>query len=145
MSFRKYSTARELEVALEKYVDEIQRDDPIDLVYIPPDVDSLTDEEAIDDESPLTERDLWGGDIAGTYEIHLPENDSSDKETLAMKRMKLGKSREINVSNEQNEEKNDSSDEETLASVGAFNSKTTEGAPQRAKGGIHYTHCPINN
>ncbi|KAG5866661.1 hypothetical protein JTB14_032262 [Gonioctena quinquepunctata] len=105
MSFRKYLTAKELQDALEEAVDEIERDDPIDVVFIPPDIDSLTDEEAIDNEAPLTEWDLRGVDI------HSPENDSTDEETLAMKRMKLGKSREIHVSNEQNH----SSDEETLA------------------------------
>ncbi|KAG5863660.1 hypothetical protein JTB14_036599 [Gonioctena quinquepunctata] len=86
MSFMKYLTAKELGVALEEAVDEIESD-------------SLTDEEAIDNKSPLTDRDIWGVDIAGTYEIHLPGNDSSDGETLAMKLMELGKSRKIHVSN----------------------------------------------
>lgn len=59
-------------------------DDQIDVVYIPPDGHSITDEEAIDDESPL-EKDLWVVEIAETYEIHIPKNDSSVDERLAMK------------------------------------------------------------
>ncbi|KAL1488368.1 hypothetical protein ABEB36_014845 [Hypothenemus hampei] len=42
---RKFLTQKELELALEDIVQELQEDDQIDAVYIPPEVDELTDEE----------------------------------------------------------------------------------------------------
>ncbi|KAG5897082.1 hypothetical protein JTB14_036309 [Gonioctena quinquepunctata] len=86
MSCKKYLTVKELEAALEDALDDLERDKQIDAVYIPPDVDSLTHEETIDDESSMNEDRFHGIDIAGTFEMHSPDFDSSDEETLASKR-----------------------------------------------------------
>ncbi|KAG5898938.1 hypothetical protein JTB14_004662 [Gonioctena quinquepunctata] len=92
MSFRKVLTQKELEAALEEA-------DVIDAVYIPPDVDTLTDEENIDDKNYSPENEPT--DIAVTFELHVPDshNDvredehdewsSSDEEDLASKRKRL--------------------------------------------------------
>ncbi|KAG5876688.1 hypothetical protein JTB14_005154 [Gonioctena quinquepunctata] len=102
MSFRKVLTQKELEAASEEAVDELERqghEDVIDTVYIPPDVDTLTDEKNIDDESYSPENEPT--DMAGTFEVHVPDshNDvredeqdewsSSDEEDLASKRKRL--------------------------------------------------------
>ncbi|KAG5897895.1 hypothetical protein JTB14_008063 [Gonioctena quinquepunctata] len=99
---RKVLTQKELEAALEEAVDELERqghEDVIDAVYKPPDVDTLTDEENIDDENYSPENEPT--DIAGTFELHVPDshNDvredeqdewsSSDEEDLASKRKRL--------------------------------------------------------
>ncbi|KAF2905662.1 hypothetical protein ILUMI_00514, partial [Ignelater luminosus] len=69
-----------------------------DAIYIPPDVDELTDEENIDDEEIVPESHLRDQDIAGTFEIHLNDAeisedqfDSFDEETLASKKQKLNR------------------------------------------------------
>ncbi|XP_066261379.1 uncharacterized protein [Euwallacea similis] len=107
MSFSKYFTQKELEAALEEIVTDLQNNDEsqhIDAVYIPPDVDTLTDEENINDENNLQEFEE-PTDIVGTFELHLPEYtnqsctnqsctlltneaqwDSSDDETLGVQK-----------------------------------------------------------
>ncbi|KAG5865276.1 hypothetical protein JTB14_010599 [Gonioctena quinquepunctata] len=68
----------------------------IDAVFIPPDVDTLTDEENMDDENYSPENEST--DIAGTFERHVPDSHNdvredeqdgwspSDEEDLASKR-----------------------------------------------------------
>ncbi|KAK4887395.1 hypothetical protein RN001_003666 [Aquatica leii] len=51
----------------------IAESDTIDTVYIPPTVGELTDEEDIDDN--LLEEDFRPSDIAGTFEVHLHQNE----------------------------------------------------------------------
>ncbi|CAH0561697.1 unnamed protein product [Brassicogethes aeneus] len=61
----------------------------INAVYIPPDVDELTDEENIDEDLLVNENGFVGGDIAGSFEIHINDDDfydSSDNETIDKKR-----------------------------------------------------------
>ncbi|XP_060527249.1 uncharacterized protein LOC132702556 [Cylas formicarius] len=77
----------------------------IDAVYIPPDVDTLTDEEDMNDNINLQE---FGEppDVVGTFELHVPNDtavlqqscnssttepewDSSDDETLEFKRRRM--------------------------------------------------------
>lgn len=63
----------------------------IDAVYIPPEVDELTDEENfVEEANEVNENENI--DIAGTFEIHVTEEDlydDSDDETLAVKKRKL--------------------------------------------------------
>lgn len=62
----------------------------VDAVYIPAEVDELTDEEIFDEDCEKNNEHV---DIAGTFEIHTADDDSvyddSDDETLADKRRKL--------------------------------------------------------
>lgn len=63
----------------------------VDVVYIPPDVDNLTDEENFVEESEEMNVNE-NTDIAGTFEIHTMEGDlydDSDDETLAVKKSKI--------------------------------------------------------
>lgn len=62
---RRPLTQRELEAIIE---DIEAGNDPIDIAYIPPDVDELSDEEVHDDED-LGEINTLSHDLAGTYEI----------------------------------------------------------------------------
>lgn len=66
--------------------------DIIDVVYVPPDVDMLTDEEDIDDRN-MGPESTNPQDIVGTFELQNLEEtshwDSSDDETLASKRKRL--------------------------------------------------------
>lgn len=60
----------------------------MDAVYIPPEVDELTDEENIDDNEMLSEIPL-DREIAGTFEIDIGHDDGfdeSDEESLAEKK-----------------------------------------------------------
>ncbi|KAI4470579.1 hypothetical protein MML48_1g10919 [Holotrichia oblita] len=110
MSFSKYLTQKELESALEEIVTGMEYNNEnqhIDAVYIPQDVDFVTDEETMDDESNLREAQE-PSDIVGTFELHVPKNtkcldqsstlsstastpdfDSSDDETLESKRRRM--------------------------------------------------------
>lgn len=63
----------------------------IDAVYIPPNVDELTDEEEFSEDVERSEENR-NIDIAGTFEIHTNESDlydDSDEETLAVKRQNI--------------------------------------------------------
>lgn len=63
----------------------------IDAVYIPPEVDQLTDEEDFSND-PENNGNNQNGDIAGTFEIHNIQDDiydDSDNEDLATKRRKI--------------------------------------------------------
>ena len=75
--------------------------DTIDAVYIPPEVDTLTDEENIDDDLLIEEHPLNALEIAGTFEIHSNNTncdfDDSDDETLNTKKLRLTKNTEINT------------------------------------------------
>lgn len=64
---RPLSTAEML--ALLEEDEDLQPAESIDVVYIPPPVDELTDEEDIDDDI-MRESDDFLLDVAGTYEIH---------------------------------------------------------------------------
>lgn len=114
---KKFLTQKELEYALEQVVDELENERrefihlflhflyninliiflEVDAVYIPPDVDELTDEEDIDDDlSNLNETAFENVDIAGTFELHINDDDlfdDSDDETLAEKKRKLSNSK----------------------------------------------------
>ncbi|KAK9685942.1 hypothetical protein QE152_g37563 [Popillia japonica] len=91
-----YLTQRELEVALDEIVNELDnRNDNIDVVYIPPEVDELTDEEDIDDNVAIEQFRPNEQEISGLFEIQ-NHNDTSNKgpidsddETLDVKRQKL--------------------------------------------------------
>lgn len=66
-------------------------------MYIPPEVDELTDEETFDDNQIAGNSDVENNDIAGTFELHLGgepvddgnDFDSSDEEPLSTKRAKI--------------------------------------------------------
>ncbi|CAH2014521.1 unnamed protein product [Acanthoscelides obtectus] len=82
MSFRRFLTQSELEAAVEEAGQELYnyRKDALDAVYIPPDVDNVTDEEDVEDEL-LPEIDVPGpSDIAGTFELHafMNEDDAAE-------------------------------------------------------------------
>ncbi|CAH1990478.1 unnamed protein product [Acanthoscelides obtectus] len=82
MSFRRFLTQSELEAALEEAGQELHnyRKDALDAVYIPPDVDNVTDEEVVEDEL-LPEIDVPGpSDIAGTFELHAFTNEDGAAE-----------------------------------------------------------------
>ncbi|KAF2898316.1 hypothetical protein ILUMI_07859 [Ignelater luminosus] len=64
---------------LEAVVEDIQNGDDIDAVYIPPDVDTLTDEEDLDDDVVLEKAPVT--DVAGTLEVHVESSD--DDESIA--------------------------------------------------------------
>ncbi|KAF5279338.1 hypothetical protein FQR65_LT15387 [Abscondita terminalis] len=83
----KYLTHRELEIALEEIANELEADrGNIDAVYIPPEVDELTDEEIFEEGCEKSNENV---DIAGTFEIHTYDDDlnydDSDDEPLAKK------------------------------------------------------------
>lgn len=65
-------TVEELTAILEESDSSDSETENVDIVYIPPEVTALTDEEDIDD-NLLTE-DVLEKDIAGTFEIHGKEN-----------------------------------------------------------------------
>lgn len=69
-------TTEELSALLEEELD-YQNYDSIDVVYVPPETDDLTDEENIDEN--IIGEEVMEGDIAGTYEIQVNE-DSHDSE-----------------------------------------------------------------
>ncbi|CAG9772350.1 unnamed protein product [Ceutorhynchus assimilis] len=85
---RKFLTQKELELALGEELDELHdENEQIDAVYIPPEVDQLTDEEDLS-EDPENIVNSQNGDIAGTFEIHTAQDDiydESDEEDLATK------------------------------------------------------------
>ncbi|XP_060532014.1 uncharacterized protein LOC132705443 [Cylas formicarius] len=105
MAFSRYFTSKELEAAMEEIVmdeDNNNESQHIDAVCITPDVDTLTDEEDMNDNINLQE---FGEptDIVGTFELRTPNDtavlqqscnssttepewDSSDDETLEFKR-----------------------------------------------------------
>lgn len=58
----------ELQALLEEDDDDLLNADSIDAVYIPPEVDEITDEEDINDELLVEEESV--ADVAGTFEIH---------------------------------------------------------------------------
>ncbi|KAF2881065.1 hypothetical protein ILUMI_25114 [Ignelater luminosus] len=61
---------------LEAIVEDIQNGDDIDAVYIPPDVDTLTDEENLDDDVLLEKVRVT--DVAGTFEVHVESSDDDE-------------------------------------------------------------------
>lgn len=67
-------TTEELSALLEEELD-YQNYDSIDVVYVPPETDDLTDEENIDEN--IIGEEIMEGDIAGTYEIQM-NKDSDD-------------------------------------------------------------------
>ncbi|XP_050301648.1 piggyBac transposable element-derived protein 3-like [Anthonomus grandis grandis] len=89
---RKFLTQKELELALEEVVNELENEvEQVDAVYIPPEVNQLTDEEEFS-EDPENIENSQNGDIAGTFEIHTVRDeiyDESDEEDLATKRRKI--------------------------------------------------------
>lgn len=104
----------------------------IDAVYIPPAVDTLTDEEDMDDEDKLEEFEE-PTDIVGTFELHVPENTNALGQTCALSTT---------------EPEWDSSDDETLESkrrrILSANSRLGSTTKWK-KGQIEYTHTPISN
>nr|CAI5846111.1 unnamed protein product [Callosobruchus analis] len=107
MPFSRYLTQKELEAAIEEIMMDGINDqsDGIDAVYIPPEVDTLTAEEDVnDDMNPLESEEPF--DVVGTFELHVPDNtelpdqsftlstdepewDSSDDESLESKRRRM--------------------------------------------------------
>nr|CAI5818477.1 unnamed protein product [Callosobruchus analis] len=107
MPFSRYLTQKELEAAVEAIMlDGINdQSDEIDAVYIPPEVDTLTDEEDVnDDMNPRESEEPF--DVVGTFELHVPDNtelpdqsftlstdepewNSSDDESLESKRRRM--------------------------------------------------------
>nr|CAI5834682.1 unnamed protein product [Callosobruchus analis] len=107
MPFSRYLTQKELEAAVEEIMlDGINdQSDEIDAVYIPPEVDTLTDEEDVnDDMNPRESEEPF--DVVGTFELHVPDNtelpdqsftlstdepewNSSDDESLESKRRRM--------------------------------------------------------
>ncbi|CAH1954800.1 unnamed protein product [Acanthoscelides obtectus] len=82
MLFRRFLTQSELEAAVEEAGQELYnyRKGALDAVYIPPDVDNVTDEEDVEDEL-LPEIDVPGpSDIAGTFELHAFMNEDDGAE-----------------------------------------------------------------
>ncbi|KAG5880841.1 hypothetical protein JTB14_005642 [Gonioctena quinquepunctata] len=84
--------------------------------------------------------------------MHLPDFDSSDKETLASKRQGPPTTKQdSNISDvpDREGEQSDSSDEETLASKRARLNQSipnhADKVPQWARGEIEYTHSPMDN
>ncbi|XP_060526929.1 uncharacterized protein LOC132702362 [Cylas formicarius] len=76
MTFPRYLTQKELEAAVDEIVmdeDNNNESQHIDAVYIPPEVDTLTDEEDINDNINLQE---FGEptDIVRTFELHTPND-----------------------------------------------------------------------
>ncbi|KAF2894891.1 hypothetical protein ILUMI_11285 [Ignelater luminosus] len=61
---------------LEAIVEDIQNGDDIDAVYIPLDVDTLTDEENLDDDVLLEKVPVT--DVAGTFEVHVESSDDDE-------------------------------------------------------------------
>ncbi|KAF2885758.1 hypothetical protein ILUMI_20393 [Ignelater luminosus] len=99
----RYLNQQELEAELEAALDEIKAErlenENVDVVYIPPDLDELTDQEDID-EDVITENDVLDREIAGTFEIHGPDKEDdeftdSDDEPLAAKIARLEQKRDI--------------------------------------------------
>lgn len=101
----------------------------LDVVYVPPDVDALTDEEDIDDEntSPAGPEPL---DAVGNFELYVPSPSESKHEPVRLYEW-------------------DSSDEETLEAkrkkMSASTSRDYFRAPKWVEGPIEYTHFPISN
>ncbi|XP_063913291.1 uncharacterized protein LOC135129951 [Zophobas morio] len=97
MVVRRFLTQKELEDELEAAVADLEHDVILDAVYVPPNVDYLTDEEGIDSETIGPENQPTSSDIAGTFELHNLEQhfedesalDSSDEVLLSDKRQKL--------------------------------------------------------
>ncbi|XP_071057052.1 piggyBac transposable element-derived protein 2-like [Onthophagus taurus] len=96
----RFLTKRKLDASLEEIVNELEierKGAVVDAVYIPPPVDYLTDEECIDDENLTSMNCPQDIDIAGTYEVQVPNADeynSSDDEFLAVKQRRLMKEKE---------------------------------------------------
>ncbi|XP_050306780.1 uncharacterized protein LOC126743635 [Anthonomus grandis grandis] len=100
----KFLTQKELESALYEVVDELEAEHSgdvveIDAVYIPPEPNSLTDEENIEvDVIAVNEKNSQNDvDIAGTFELQIRQDnefdwDSSDDESLAEKKRKMERS-----------------------------------------------------
>lgn len=80
-------TSKELLALLEEDSD-CENADTVDVVYVPPEVDEMTDEENIDDN--LIEEGNIDGDIAGTYEIHAHgnlESEDSEDDNIPLKQV----------------------------------------------------------
>ncbi|KAF5284776.1 hypothetical protein FQA39_LY04501 [Lamprigera yunnana] len=89
MSFKQLLTQCELEAELEKVLDEVgsfREQENLQIVYISPDVDNLTDEENIEEDAIFGREDV-PTEMAGTFEIENVEDqyDESDDEPLAAK------------------------------------------------------------
>ncbi|KAF2881373.1 hypothetical protein ILUMI_24816 [Ignelater luminosus] len=61
---------------LESIVEDIQNGDDIDAMYIPPDVDTLTDEEDLDNDVLLEKVPVT--DVGGTFEVHVESSDDDE-------------------------------------------------------------------
>ncbi|KAF2902242.1 hypothetical protein ILUMI_03944 [Ignelater luminosus] len=61
---------------LEAIVEEIQNGDDMGAVYIPPDVDTLTDEKDLDDDVLLEKVPVT--DVVGTFEVHVESSDDDE-------------------------------------------------------------------
>lgn len=63
----KFLNYADLEAAVEAVAIELENERKLDAVYIPPEVDCLTDEEDFDD---ATNEESGKNEIAGTFELH---------------------------------------------------------------------------
>nr|CAH7715080.1 unnamed protein product [Callosobruchus chinensis] len=134
MPFSRYLAQKELEAAVEEIVMEPNDDqsDGMDAVYIPPEVDTLTDEEDVnDDMNPRESEEPI--DIVGTFELHVPDNTELPDQSFTL--------------STENPEW-DSSGDESLESKRRLTLSTNDRLASTVKwkkGQIEYAHTPISD
>lgn len=74
-------TTKELMACLEEDLD-LENSNDIEVTYISPDVDEMTDGENIDDN--LIEEENIDKDIAGIYEVYAPAESDSDEDNIPL-------------------------------------------------------------
>lgn len=96
--FKRPLSLQELEALLEEDSD-IEGADEIDAVYIPPPVDTLTDEEDLDDNLLLEEG--IATDIAGTFEVHTRPREDIETPTESVSEPSTSKGKKTKVISQQ--------------------------------------------
>ena len=91
---KQYFTVEEAVAMIERMDDEDAEMDTIDLVVIPPEADTLTDEEIIDDGDMENHLTHTPHDLAGTTEIHLPS--TSNPQNVEKSRTQSKKNKTVN-------------------------------------------------
>lgn len=78
-------TTKELLAYLEEDSD-IENSEEVEVAYIPPNVDEITDDEDSDDN--LIEEGNLDAEIAGTYEIHVPTTIDSEDDDIPLSKIR---------------------------------------------------------
>nr|CAI5865763.1 unnamed protein product [Callosobruchus analis] len=134
MPFSRHLAQKELEAAVEEIMMDGINDqsDEIDAVYIPPEGDTLTDEEDVnDDMNPRESEEPC--DVVGTFELHVPDNTELPDQSFTLST---------------DEPEWDSSDDESLESKRTRMLSTNDRLASTVKwkkGQIEYTHRPISD